>query len=80
MGPIRVLVVLPAIPDELDELTKNALAIRNQATTEGICPICGCTPNLHLDRLGIPHLVFEHGDACPARRDPYDWRDLEGAA
>jgi hypothetical protein len=80
MRPGRVVFVVPAIADELDEKAKNAIALRNQATIEGRCPICRCTPDLHLDRLGIRHLVFEHDDACPVLRDPYDWRDLEGAA
>lgn len=61
------LFVLPAIPDELDEATKNALAARNRCATEGRCPMCGTTPELHQDEKvpGVWHLVFWQEDGCP---------------
>jgi hypothetical protein len=71
--------VLPSIADSLDEKVKDGLAIRNACTTSGRCPVCGCTPDLYLDRVGVRHLVFRHADDCPVLRDSYDWRD-EGAA
>jgi hypothetical protein len=74
--PVRTLYVLPSIPDELDEELKNGLAIRNACATGGRCPVCGVTPELHVDRAGIHHLVFCHEDGCPVTRDPYDWREL----
>jgi len=44
-----VLYVLPAIPDDADEATKDALAIRNAWTTEGRCPDCGAVGAVHPD-------------------------------
>ena len=66
------LYALPAISDELDEQTKNALALRNAATVEGRCPACGIEPELIPDRMlaGVWHLVFRHEDGCPVLRDP----------
>ena len=65
-APGRALFVLPAIPDVLDEHTKNALAIRNAASITGTCPDCGATPELHRDTrdAGIYHGVFRHGHTC----------------
>jgi hypothetical protein len=80
MRPGRTVFVLPSIPDALDPAVKNGLALRNACAVEGRCPACGVTPELHLDRLGIRHLVFVHARDCPVLRDPSDWRDLEGAA
>ena len=37
----RTLLVLPGIPDDLEPRLKNALAIRNTASTTGTCPDCG---------------------------------------
>jgi hypothetical protein len=69
----RVLFVLPAIPDEFDELTKNAIALRNTCATSGRCPACGTRGEWHPVEPGIWRLVFRHQDGCPVLRD---WRDL----
>ena len=66
----RVLYVLPAIPDELDEATKDALAIRNACTVEGRCPDCGAVGELHSDALdGLFHYTFRHEPWCGALTD-----------
>lgn len=64
----NVLYVLPAIPDDLADDLKNALAIRNACAVEGRCPACGATPTLHADdeHPGLLHLVFAHEPDCPA--------------
>ena len=68
--PPRVLFVLPPIPDELDEATKNGLAIRNAASTSGVCPNCGARGEVRgPDTLGSLHLVFVHEDDCGALLD-----------
>lgn len=65
-----IYLLLPSIPDDLDERTKNALAIRNAATTSGVCPDCGARPYLTgPDRHGFLHLTFEHDEHCRAFRD-----------
>ncbi len=46
----RTLYLLPGIPDNLDEETKNGLAIRNAASANGICPDCGTVGQLHPDK------------------------------
>jgi hypothetical protein len=57
----RTIYLLPSIPDELDERTKDGLAIRNAASASGVCPSCGATGDLRgPDDHGFMHLVFEH--------------------
>lgn len=65
------LFVLPEIADDLDVETKNALAIRNAASTSGRCPDCGAEPELYRDREheGIWHAVFRHEPNCGALTD-----------
>ena len=67
----RTLLVLPGIPDDLEPRLKNALAIRNAATTAGRCPDCGAEPDLYLDihHAGVGHLVFRHEPDCHALTD-----------
>lgn len=62
----KALFVLPAIPDDLDEATKNRIALRNRCSVEMRCPSCGCTPALHADveLEGVVHVVFEHEAWC----------------
>lgn len=63
----RIMYVLPAIDDDLEPDVKNALAIRNACATEGRCPACGVTPEMHPDAEypRILHLVFAHEADCP---------------
>ena len=58
----KVLYVLPEIDDDLDPVEKNALAIRNQCTLEGRCPVCGTVGVIHEDpdHRGIFHYTFMH--------------------
>ena len=72
------LLVLPSIPDELDEAAKNGLAIRNACATEGRCPVCGAVGEVIGDRElpWLKHLVFQHEDDCPVTLDDYDWREV----
>jgi len=67
----RILCLLPSIPDDLDPETKNALAIRNAATTSGICPCCGATAEVYADReyALIFHAVYRHESWCDALTD-----------
>lgn len=67
----RTLLLIPSIPDALDEATKNGLAIRNAASTTGTCPDCGAEANLHHDpeHDGVYHLVFQHEHHCRALTD-----------
>ena len=67
----RTLYVLPSIPDDLDEETKNALAIRNAASTNGRCPDCGVEAELHRDPESelLFHAVFEHEPTCRSLTD-----------
>ncbi len=67
----RALYLLPGIPDNLDEETKNGLAIRNAASANGICPDCGTVGQLHPDKqlARVWHLVFEHQFECRAATD-----------
>lgn len=67
----RTLYLLPSIPDHLDAETKNALAIRNAASTEGRCPDCGAEPEIHPDTElpGLWHAVFRHETYCRAYTD-----------
>jgi hypothetical protein len=68
--PARVLWVLPSIPDDLDPATKNGLAIRNAASTSGVCPDCGARGQIvGPDADGCWHLVFEHENDCGALLD-----------
>jgi hypothetical protein len=46
----KTLLVLSTIRDELDAATKDALAIRNAASAEGRCPVCGAVGELRPDR------------------------------
>jgi hypothetical protein len=69
--PLRVLYLLPEIPDDAPEELKDALAIRNACATEGRCPDCGACGEIHgPDEHGIMHLVFRHEDDCGVLRDP----------
>lgn len=67
----RVLYVLPPIPDELDDETKNALAIRNACATAGVCPGCGVVGVLSADWKyeGLFHYTFRHEPWCGALTD-----------
>lgn len=64
----RVLYILPTIPDELDEATKDALAIRNACSVEGVCPDCGAVGEVEPDTEdeGIYHYTFRHEPRCGA--------------
>lgn len=65
------LLVLPGIPDGAEPALKNALAIRNAASSTGLCPKCGAL--LELDRPLEPgtivHGRMAHEDWCPAGDD-----------
>lgn len=67
----RVLYVLPAIPDDLAEATKDALAIRNACAVEGRCPDCGTMGEIHPDAEydGLFHYTFRHEPWCGALTD-----------
>jgi len=67
----RVLYILPTIPDELDDKTKNALAIRNACSVEGRCPCCGVEDELHPEPVleGVWRYVFRHESWCGALTD-----------
>ena len=72
------LLVLPSIPDGLDEATKSGLAIRNACAVEGRCPACGVEPELAPDPEfdGLSHLTFRHEDDCPVLRDDPAWQQM----
>jgi hypothetical protein len=63
----QVLVGLPVIPDDLDEETKNALALRNATWVDGQCPSCGASVQLTaFPELGLIGVTFQHDpDLCP---------------
>lgn len=63
----RTLFVLPEIRDSASVELKNAIAARNACATEGRCPICGATGDIHADEQydRVWHIVFEHEDYCP---------------
>jgi len=63
--------VLPPIPDNLDQATKDGLAIRNASAVEGRCPDCGAVGVVTADpEYGrIFHLTFQHDDRCRALLD-----------
>lgn len=65
------LFLLPSIPDDLDERTKNALAIRNACATEGRCPVCGTVGAIEADDElpDVWHITFRHDDDCPVLPD-----------
>lgn len=67
----RTLLLLPSIPDDLEPEIKNALAIRNAASTTGRCPDCGAEPAIHRDPENelLIHAVFEHEPECRALTD-----------
>ncbi len=67
----RTLYLLPGIPDNLDEETKNGLAIRNAASTSGRCPDCGAEAEIHRDPEyeRLFHAVFAHEPECHALTD-----------
>jgi hypothetical protein len=58
-------------PDELDDETKNALAIRNACATSGHCPDCGAVGELEPDATLelVWHLTFRHEPDCRALTD-----------
>jgi hypothetical protein len=70
----RTLFVLPSIPDDLDEQTKNGLALRNACAVEGVCPACGAEPEIERDRelRWLWHATWRHEDDCPCLLDPED--------
>jgi hypothetical protein len=69
--PLRVLYLLPEIPDGAPEDLKDALAIRNACATSGVCPDCGARGELTgPDGHGFFHLTFRHEDECDVLRDP----------
>ena len=62
----QVLVGLPVIDDDLDEDTKNALALRNATWIDGECPACGARPTLAaFVEVGLVRVVFQHSVDCP---------------
>lgn len=64
----RAAFVLPAIPDAASVAAKNALAIRNAATTTGQCPACGATVRLvqgTLEPGTVSIARIEHEHTCP---------------
>ena len=64
------LYLLPAIPDDAPEWFKNALALRNAASTSGICPDCGARGETSgPDAAGFLHLTFGHELGCGALTD-----------
>jgi hypothetical protein len=64
--PGQVLVGLPVIPDDLDEETKNAVAIRNATWVDGKCVACGTAVQLTAFlELGVIGVTFNHADDCP---------------
>lgn len=66
----RALYVLPSIPEDAPAEFKNALAIRNAASTAGVCPACGVRGELSgPDAHGIFHMTFQHADGCGALLD-----------
>jgi hypothetical protein len=67
----RTIYLIPSIPDELDEQTKNALAIRNAASTSGVCPDCGTAATVYRDRRHprLFHAVFAHEPGCRCLTD-----------
>jgi len=68
--PGRVLYLLPSIPDDLNPAIKNAIAIRNAASTSGKCPDCGAVgEETGPDDLGVYHLTFRHESWCGALTD-----------
>jgi hypothetical protein len=66
-----VLFVLPPIADDLDERTKDGLAVRNAATRSGVCPGCGARAEIvaDLELPGLWHAIFRHEHDCPALTD-----------
>jgi hypothetical protein len=64
-----VLYVLPPIPDDLEPAVKDALALRNAATTNGRCPSCGAVGELALVEHGIFSYTFRHEHGCDAVTD-----------
>jgi hypothetical protein len=67
----RALALLPSIPDDLDPALKNALAIRNAATVQGVCPDCGAEPEFRRDahRAKVFHVTFRHEHWCGCLTD-----------
>jgi hypothetical protein len=62
--------VLPEIHDAAPESWKNGLAIRNAASTSGVCPDCGTRGRIAgPDRDGIYHVIFEHEPDCSVVSD-----------
>ena len=66
----NLLYLLPTIPDDAPERFKNALAVRNAASTSGTCPDCGATGETSgPDAAGFLHLTFRHEPHCAALTD-----------
>lgn len=63
--------LLPSIPDGLPTTIKNAIAIRNQCATDGVCPGCGTVGELTPDREheNLMYLTFRHEPWCGCLRD-----------
>ena len=58
---LGILWVLPDPKCESDPAVSSALALRNRATLEGVCPGCG---GVELPAVGV--IVIEHEADCPA--------------
>ncbi len=64
--------VLPSIPDDASPALKDAIAIRNAASTTGRCQ-CGAEVEIvGRDEIGVIHALFVHEDDCPAADDNLD--------
>lgn len=66
-----MLALLPGIPDDADEQTKDGLGVRNAASISGVCPVCGTRAELVPDPEvpGLWHAYFLHEVGCPALTD-----------
>lgn len=60
----QILWILPDPKAESDPTVASALALRNRATLEGICP--GCEG---VERSAVAAIVIEHDADCPAGTD-----------
>lgn len=58
---LGILWVLPDPKGESDPAVSSAIALRNRATLEGVCPGCGAT-----EQPGLCVIVIEHEAECPA--------------
>jgi hypothetical protein len=66
----RALFILPQIPDDATTRVKDAIAIRNAATVNGVCPSCHARGEFSgPDVYGLHHLTFRHEPHCGALLD-----------